>query len=223
MEGAHNSLPQGWEARNHLPGTHGSPLFVNHNSATTTWIDPRPKGGAAGASDTLPRGWQIAQDADHGTYVIDHNTWRTYLPAEAPRRIQRILDARQAVDAAVSPRPDPHALLLPAGFARDVEAELQVLGCQRREAERRHAECDAKVMHKFGSLQAQGAALGGLSPNRNQWNITDINRSRGNSPTPYVADQVPGTDDLYALNREMHREVLLAQEQISNAQGHNQA
>jgi len=34
---------------------------------------------------------------------------------------------------------------------------------------------------------------------------------------------VPGTDDLYALNREMHREVLLAQEQISNAQGHNQA
>lgn len=58
-------LPGGWEAR--LDRT-GRLYFVDHNSKSTTWDDPRP----------LPGGWEIkSDDRTKRKYFVDHNTKST--------------------------------------------------------------------------------------------------------------------------------------------------
>ncbi|XP_061555079.1 E3 ubiquitin-protein ligase NEDD4-like isoform X1 [Phycodurus eques] len=86
---AHQSfLPPGWEMR---IAPNGRPFFIDHNSRTTTWEDPRLKypvhmrnknsmePGELGPLPHLPvePGWEERIHTDGRTFYIDHNTKNT--------------------------------------------------------------------------------------------------------------------------------------------------
>jgi hypothetical protein len=78
-------LPDGWEEM--FDNEVGMPYFVDHNTQTTTWIDPRDRetkapSFAACDEGELPYGWAEARHPLLGLYYIDHNTWTTHLPEE---------------------------------------------------------------------------------------------------------------------------------------------
>lgn len=84
-------LPAGWEQR-WTP--EGRPYFVDHNTRTTTWVDPRRQqyirmyGGQNNPSGTiqqqpvsqlgpLPSGWEMRLTNTARVYFVDHNTKTT--------------------------------------------------------------------------------------------------------------------------------------------------
>ncbi|XP_077592865.1 E3 ubiquitin-protein ligase NEDD4-like isoform X2 [Stigmatopora nigra] len=81
-------LPPGWEMR---IAPNGRPFFIDHNSRTTTWEDPRLKypvhmrnknsmePGELGPLPHLPEepGWEERIHTDGRTFYIDHNTKNT--------------------------------------------------------------------------------------------------------------------------------------------------
>jgi E3 ubiquitin-protein ligase NEDD4 len=84
-------LPPGWEQR-FTP--ENRPYFVDHNTRTTTWVDPRRQqyirmyGGQNNASGTiqqqpvsqlgpLPSGWEMRLTNTARVYFVDHNTKTT--------------------------------------------------------------------------------------------------------------------------------------------------
>ena len=84
-------LPSGWEQR-HTP--EGRAYFVDHNTRTTTWVDPRRQqyirmyGGQNANSGTiqqqpvsqlgpLPSGWEMRLTNTARVYFVDHNTKTT--------------------------------------------------------------------------------------------------------------------------------------------------
>uniref|UniRef100_A0A8C3GBJ5 E3 ubiquitin-protein ligase n=1 Tax=Cyclopterus lumpus TaxID=8103 RepID=A0A8C3GBJ5_CYCLU len=78
------SLPAGWEVRS---APSGRPFFINHNTKTTTWEDPRHpkipvhmrKRPSLDPSDLgpLPPGWEERIHTDGRIFYIDHNTKNT--------------------------------------------------------------------------------------------------------------------------------------------------
>ncbi|XP_061599780.1 E3 ubiquitin-protein ligase NEDD4-like isoform X1 [Cololabis saira] len=77
------SLPTGWEVRS---APNGRPFFINHNTKTTTWEDPRLKipvqmrrRHSLDPSDlgALPPGWEERIHSDGRIFYIDHNTKTT--------------------------------------------------------------------------------------------------------------------------------------------------
>ncbi|XP_039606409.1 E3 ubiquitin-protein ligase NEDD4-like isoform X7 [Polypterus senegalus] len=73
-------LPPGWEMR---IAPNGRPFFIDHNTRTTTWEDPRLKypvhmrtKASLDPSDLgpLPPGWEERVHADGRTFYIDHNS-----------------------------------------------------------------------------------------------------------------------------------------------------
>ncbi len=83
-------LPAGWEQR-HTP--EGRPYFVDHNTRTTTWVDPRRQqyirmyardaGNATiqqqpvSQLGPLPSGWEMRLTNTARVYFVDHNTKTT--------------------------------------------------------------------------------------------------------------------------------------------------
>lgn len=83
-------LPSGWEQR-FTP--EGRPYFVDHNTRTTTWVDPRrqqllrvisPNGGnlqvqpqTVSQLGPLPSGWEMRLTSTARVYFVDHNTKTT--------------------------------------------------------------------------------------------------------------------------------------------------
>ena len=83
-------LPAGWEQR-HTP--EGRPYFVDHNTRTTTWVDPRRQqyirmyaNNANNATiqqqpvsqlGPLPSGWEMRLTNTARVYFVDHNTKTT--------------------------------------------------------------------------------------------------------------------------------------------------
>ncbi|KAG8734017.1 hypothetical protein FRC12_018685, partial [Ceratobasidium sp. 428] len=83
-------LPSGWEER-HTP--EGRPYYVDHNTRTTTWVDPRrqtlvrvlgPNGNNLTLQNTtvsqlgpLPSGWEMRLTSTARVYFVDHNTKTT--------------------------------------------------------------------------------------------------------------------------------------------------
>ncbi|EME44674.1 hypothetical protein DOTSEDRAFT_72208 [Dothistroma septosporum NZE10] len=84
-------LPAGWEQR-HTP--EGRAYFVDHNTRTTTWVDPRRQqyirmyGQSAAGNSTiqqqpvsqlgpLPSGWEMRLTNTARVYFVDHNTKTT--------------------------------------------------------------------------------------------------------------------------------------------------
>uniref|UniRef100_A0A0W0FU00 E3 ubiquitin-protein ligase n=1 Tax=Moniliophthora roreri TaxID=221103 RepID=A0A0W0FU00_MONRR len=84
------SLPHGWEERFTLEGR---PYYVDHNTRTTTWVDPRrqaiirvmsPNGQgstlqpqAISQLGPLPSGWEMRLTSTARVYFVDHNTKTT--------------------------------------------------------------------------------------------------------------------------------------------------
>lgn len=83
------SLPNGWEER-YTP--EGRPYYVDHNTRTTTWVDPRrqtiirvmgPNGQGSVQPQTisqlgpLPSGWEMRLTNTARVYFVDHNTKTT--------------------------------------------------------------------------------------------------------------------------------------------------
>lgn len=84
------SLPHGWEER-YTP--EGRPYYVDHNTRTTTWVDPRRQTvirvmgpGGQGSSlqpqtisqlGPLPSGWEMRLTSTARVYFVDHNTKTT--------------------------------------------------------------------------------------------------------------------------------------------------
>ncbi|XP_029435409.1 E3 ubiquitin-protein ligase NEDD4-like isoform X3 [Rhinatrema bivittatum] len=75
---AHSFLPPGWEMR---IAPNGRPFFIDHNSKTTTWEDPRLKfpvhlrtKASLNPNDLgpLPPGWEERIHLDGRTFYIDH-------------------------------------------------------------------------------------------------------------------------------------------------------
>uniref|UniRef100_A0A8D0AFB3 HECT-type E3 ubiquitin transferase n=1 Tax=Sander lucioperca TaxID=283035 RepID=A0A8D0AFB3_SANLU len=84
-EATHKSgfLPAGWEVRS---APNGRPFFIDHNTKTTTWEDPRlkipvhmRKRPSLDPSDLgpLPPGWEERVHTDGRIFYIDHNTRNT--------------------------------------------------------------------------------------------------------------------------------------------------
>eukprot|EP00911_Craspedida_sp_UC1_P002276 UC1_evm1s1727 len=78
-------LPVGWEEL--WDAKLKKPFFVDHNTQTTTWIDPRQKhqrkhSFAACFPGELPYGWEKLYDAEIGEYYVNHQLWQTFLPEE---------------------------------------------------------------------------------------------------------------------------------------------
>ncbi|KLO18527.1 HECT-domain-containing protein [Schizopora paradoxa] len=71
-----NGLPAGWEERS-TPA--GRPYFVDHNTRTTTWVDPRTRVVNQIPSNLgpLPAGWEMRMTATSRVYFVDHNTRTT--------------------------------------------------------------------------------------------------------------------------------------------------
>ncbi|XP_006831685.1 PREDICTED: E3 ubiquitin-protein ligase NEDD4 isoform X4 [Chrysochloris asiatica] len=77
-------LPKGWEVR-HAPN--GRPFFIDHNTKTTTWEDPRLKIPAhlrgkpslepSNDLGPLPPGWEERTHTDGRIFYINHNIKRT--------------------------------------------------------------------------------------------------------------------------------------------------
>ncbi|XP_036590825.1 E3 ubiquitin-protein ligase NEDD4 isoform X3 [Trichosurus vulpecula] len=93
-------LPKGWEVR-HAPN--GRPFFIDHNTKTTTWEDPRLKIPAHLRRKTsldsadlgpLPPGWEERIHTDGRVFYINHNIKRTQW--EDPR-LQNVAITRPAV------------------------------------------------------------------------------------------------------------------------------
>ncbi|XP_066566896.1 E3 ubiquitin-protein ligase NEDD4-like isoform X4 [Amia ocellicauda] len=80
---AQSFLPPGWEMR---IAPNGRPFFIDHNTRTTTWEDPRLKYPVhmrtkaslePGDLGPLPPGWEERVHADGRTFYIDHNSKNT--------------------------------------------------------------------------------------------------------------------------------------------------
>ncbi|CAN9507050.1 unnamed protein product [Ophioblennius macclurei] len=76
-------LPAGWEVRS---APNGRPFFIDHNTKTTTWNDPRLKipvhlrrNASLDPADLgpLPPGWEERVHSDGRIFYIDHNTKTT--------------------------------------------------------------------------------------------------------------------------------------------------
>ncbi|ESP04594.1 hypothetical protein LOTGIDRAFT_136033 [Lottia gigantea] len=79
LERAHSSsnlgpLPDNWEM---AFTDEGQPYFIDHDTETTHWLDPRLAKVKDGTPDELPYGWEKVEDPHFGTYYIDHVNRRT--------------------------------------------------------------------------------------------------------------------------------------------------
>uniref|UniRef100_A0AAY4DD86 E3 ubiquitin-protein ligase n=1 Tax=Denticeps clupeoides TaxID=299321 RepID=A0AAY4DD86_9TELE len=65
------ALPPGWEKRQ----DNGRVYFVNHNTRTTQWEDPRTQGMIQ--EPPLPPGWEMKYTTEGVRYFVDHNSRTT--------------------------------------------------------------------------------------------------------------------------------------------------
>ncbi|KAG1470884.1 hypothetical protein G6F56_002434 [Rhizopus delemar] len=71
-------LPPGWESRT---TSDGRPFFVDHNTHTTTWVDPRRRLSiqqhTVSQLGPLPSGWEMRLTHPGRIYYVDHSTKTT--------------------------------------------------------------------------------------------------------------------------------------------------
>ncbi|XP_030650136.1 membrane-associated guanylate kinase, WW and PDZ domain-containing protein 2 [Chanos chanos] len=86
-------LPDNWEM---AYTDKGEVYFIDHNTKTTSWLDPRlakrAKPPEECEDDELPYGWEKIDDPIYGSYYVDHINRRTQFEnpvLEAKRRLQQ--------------------------------------------------------------------------------------------------------------------------------------
>ncbi|XP_073515363.1 NEDD4-like E3 ubiquitin-protein ligase WWP2 isoform X2 [Phyllobates terribilis] len=85
-------LPNGWEKRQ----DNGRVYYVNHNTRTTQWEDPRTQGMIQ--EPALPPGWEMKYTNEGIRYFVDHNN-----------RATTFKDPRPGFDSGVKPGGSPGA------------------------------------------------------------------------------------------------------------------
>lgn len=97
-------LPPNWEMA--YTDT-GMIYFIDHNTKTTTWLDPRLCKKAKAPEDCedgeLPYGWEKIEDPQYGTYYVDHLNQKTQFenPVEEAKRKKQL-----GQTDAISSKPD---------------------------------------------------------------------------------------------------------------------
>uniref|UniRef100_A0A8C6TPK1 Membrane associated guanylate kinase, WW and PDZ domain containing 2b n=1 Tax=Neogobius melanostomus TaxID=47308 RepID=A0A8C6TPK1_9GOBI len=88
-------LPDNWEM---AYTEKGEVYFIDHNTKTTSWLDPRlakkAKPPEECNEDELPYGWEKIDDPIYGSYYVDHINRRTQFEnpvLEAKRRLEQFL------------------------------------------------------------------------------------------------------------------------------------
>uniref|UniRef100_A0A3B3DFM9 Membrane associated guanylate kinase, WW and PDZ domain containing 3b n=1 Tax=Oryzias melastigma TaxID=30732 RepID=A0A3B3DFM9_ORYME len=113
-------LPLNWE----MAYTEtGMVYFIDHNTKTTTWLDPRlakkAKPPEKCEDDELPYGWEKIEDPQYGVYYVDHINQKTQFEnpvLEAKKRLNQELAAMQQA-AAASSQADPRGKFVPTTTA----------------------------------------------------------------------------------------------------------
>jgi hypothetical protein len=123
--GDDGTLPPNWEEL--IDSTTGRQYFVDHNTKTTSWVDPRdifikPTQFAACQGQEFAFGWEMATDNRVGEYYVDHGTWSTTLTDPRVDTLNRMLLMGNDMHSAAATR---------SGMAQDkleaAEAELHRL------------------------------------------------------------------------------------------------
>ncbi|XP_056895694.1 membrane-associated guanylate kinase, WW and PDZ domain-containing protein 3a isoform X1 [Takifugu flavidus] len=114
-------LPKNWE----MAYTEtGMVYFIDHNSKTTTWLDPRlakkAKPPEKCQEGELPYGWEKIVDPQFGTYYVDHINQKTQFEnpvMEAKKKLSAEAPSAAPPPAATSPAEEPGGA--GRGFTRD--------------------------------------------------------------------------------------------------------
>ncbi|XP_029281961.1 membrane-associated guanylate kinase, WW and PDZ domain-containing protein 3a [Cottoperca gobio] len=100
------SLPKSWE----MAYTEtGMVYFIDHNSKTTTWLDPRlakrAKPPEKCEEGELPYGWEKIEDPQYGTYYVDHINQKTQFenPVQEAKRKLSVDSAAAVLPPAATP------------------------------------------------------------------------------------------------------------------------
>ncbi|XP_031439054.1 membrane-associated guanylate kinase, WW and PDZ domain-containing protein 2a isoform X4 [Clupea harengus] len=112
-------LPDNWEM---AYTEKGEVYFIDHNTKTTSWLDPRlakkAKRPEECREDELPYGWEKIDDPIYGSYYVDHISRRTQFEnpvIEAKRRVQQ----HQMQGQGLSSMPLPSVYREKPAFTRD--------------------------------------------------------------------------------------------------------
>uniref|UniRef100_A0AAV2LZA8 Membrane-associated guanylate kinase, WW and PDZ domain-containing protein 3 n=1 Tax=Knipowitschia caucasica TaxID=637954 RepID=A0AAV2LZA8_KNICA len=116
-------LPKNWE----MAYTEtGMVYFIDHNTKTTTWLDPRltrkAKPPEKCEEGELPYGWERIEDPQYGTYYVDHINQKTQFEnpvMEAKRRTSGDTPTGMVSPAAAPPEEPAPRVVGPRGFTRD--------------------------------------------------------------------------------------------------------
>ncbi|MCI4375319.1 hypothetical protein PGIGA_G00108050 [Pangasianodon gigas] len=114
-------LPYNWE----MAYTEtGMVYFIDHNTKSTTWLDPRlvkkAKPPEKCEDGELPYGWEEIEDAQYGTYYVDHINQRTQFEnpvVEAKKKLAQ--EAAAAAQSQKGAAPAPGDERGTPGFTRD--------------------------------------------------------------------------------------------------------
>ncbi|XP_051917563.1 membrane-associated guanylate kinase, WW and PDZ domain-containing protein 2-like isoform X3 [Hippocampus zosterae] len=113
-------LPDNWEM---AYTEKGEVYFIDHNTKTTSWLDPRlakkAKPPEECKEDELPYGWEKIDDPIYGSYYVDHINRRTQFENPVLEAKQRLEQQRQMQSQGLSALPLPTIYREKPPFTRD--------------------------------------------------------------------------------------------------------
>ncbi|XP_061679573.1 membrane-associated guanylate kinase, WW and PDZ domain-containing protein 2-like isoform X2 [Syngnathoides biaculeatus] len=113
-------LPDNWEM---AYTEKGEVYFIDHNTKTTSWLDPRlakkAKPPEECKEDELPYGWEKIDDPIYGSYYVDHINRRTQFENPVLEAKRRLEQQRQIQSQGLSALPLPTIYREKPPFTRD--------------------------------------------------------------------------------------------------------
>uniref|UniRef100_A0A3P8V5S9 Membrane-associated guanylate kinase, WW and PDZ domain-containing protein 1 n=1 Tax=Cynoglossus semilaevis TaxID=244447 RepID=A0A3P8V5S9_CYNSE len=113
-------LPDNWEM---AYTEKGEVYFIDHNTKTTSWLDPRlakkAKPPEECREDELPYGWEKIDDPIYGSYYVDHINRRTQFENPVVEAKRRLEQQRQIQSQGLSALPLPTIYREKSLFTRD--------------------------------------------------------------------------------------------------------
>ncbi|XP_068595941.1 membrane-associated guanylate kinase, WW and PDZ domain-containing protein 2 [Brachionichthys hirsutus] len=113
-------LPDNWEM---AYTEKGEVYFIDHNTKTTSWLDPRlakkAKPPEECREDELPYGWEKIDDPIYGSYYVDHINRRTQFENPVLEAKRRLEQQRQMQSQGLSTLPLPTIYREKPLFTRD--------------------------------------------------------------------------------------------------------
>ncbi|XP_067357541.1 membrane-associated guanylate kinase, WW and PDZ domain-containing protein 2-like isoform X2 [Channa argus] len=113
-------LPDNWEM---AYTEKGEVYFIDHNTKTTSWLDPRlakkAKPPEECREDELPYGWEKIDDPIYGSYYVDHINRRTQFENPVLEAKRRLEQERQMQTQGLSALPLPAIYREKPLFTRD--------------------------------------------------------------------------------------------------------